>query len=229
MEARHGSFIRRPTPEQPQGPFYPLTKPADAGADLTTVKGKPGKAQGQLIQVKGQILDSNGKPVPGAEVEIWQANTFGRYTHPNDTNPAALDPNFRGYGIQTADKEGHYSFRTVKPGAYKVSEKTQRTRHIHFIVTSRSSRLITQMYFAGEPLNATDPILPGTENKEDLIVKLTSQAEGSTPGALGQRGWKTHPEGGLSGLGTSPVRTITGRSASTAGSGIGTADNSACV
>ncbi|MBI2849705.1 MAG: protocatechuate 3,4-dioxygenase [Chloroflexi bacterium] len=184
MEARHGSFIRRPTPEQPQGPFYPLTKPADADADLTTVKGKKGRAQGQIIQVKGQVLSANGKPVPDAEIEIWQANTFGRYTHPHDTNPAPLDPNFKGYGVQRTDEEGRYLFKTVKPGPYQVSADRFRTRHIHFIVTGKSSRLITQMYFSGEPLNSKDPILPNTPNKEDLIVKLTPLAEGSTPDAL---------------------------------------------
>ncbi|MBI4302897.1 MAG: protocatechuate 3,4-dioxygenase [Chloroflexi bacterium] len=173
METRLNRFVRRPTPEQPQGPFYPLTKPPDADADLTFVRGKPCKAQGQVIHVMGKVLDLNERPIPGAQVEIWQANTFGRYIHPLDTNPAPLDPNFKGYGVQTTDAEGRYMFKTIKPGPYPISEDRFRTRHIHFCVTSTLTRLITQLYFEGEPLNETDPILPNTMNKEDLVVKLT--------------------------------------------------------
>ena len=139
MEARPGSFVKRPTPEQPQGPFYPLSKPSDANADLTVVRGKQGKAQGQVIHLTGQVLDTSGKPIPGAQVEVWQANTFGRYTHPHDTNPAPLDPCFMGYGVDRTDSEGRYTFRTVKPGFYGVSADRFRTRHIHFIVTSAST------------------------------------------------------------------------------------------
>ncbi len=172
MEARPGTFARRPTPEQAQGPFYPLTRPAYAGADLTVVPGRTGRAQGQLIQISGRVLGTSGAAVSGARVEVWQANTFGRYTHPHDTNPTPLDPDFVGYGTVTTDAEGRYAFKTVKPGSYSISERVQRTRHIHFCITSRSARLITQMYFDGEPLNDTDPLLTATEDKQDLIVKL---------------------------------------------------------
>lgn len=184
MEASLGNFAKRPTPEQPQGPFYPLNKPPDTGADLTVVRGKQGKAQGQVIHLTGRVLDTNDKPVPGAQVEIWQANTFGRYTHPNDTNPAPLDPYFKGYGSQRTDHEGHYSFKTIKPGPYPISEDRFRTRHVHFIISSTSTRLITQLYFDGEPLNETDPILTNTTNKEDLVVKLTPLTKDSAPDTL---------------------------------------------
>ncbi len=184
MEASPGSFEKRPTPEQPQGPFYPLNKPPNPGADLTVVRGKQRKAQGQVIHLKGRVLDTNGKPVPGAQIEIWQANTFGRYTYPNDTNTALLDPYFKGYGSQRTDDEGRYTFKTIKPGPYLISEDRFRTRHIHFIVSSASTRLITQLYFDGEPLNETDPILPNTTNKEDLIVKLTPLEKDSAPDTL---------------------------------------------
>jgi protocatechuate 3,4-dioxygenase, beta subunit len=172
MEASPGVFTRRPTPENPQGPFYPLSKPEGANNDLTGVPGKLGKAQGQVIQVAGRVLDTNGKPLRDVLVEIWHANNLGRYTHPHDTNPASLDPNFMGYGVVSTDAEGRYSFKTIKPGAYKISDRAQRTRHIHFALTSAHSRLITQMHFEGEPLNEMDPIFPHTENKEDLLVKL---------------------------------------------------------
>lgn len=184
MEAKPGNFSRRPTPEQPQGPFYPLTKPPHAGDDLTAVPGKPGKAQGQVIQLMGRVLDAKGKPLPGTQVEIWQANTFGRYTHPQDSNKAPLDPNFQGYGVLQTDTEGRYLFKTIKPGPYQVSADLTRTRHIHFSLTSASTRLITQMYFDGEPLNEVDFILRNTMHKEDLIVKLTPIAGGSSPDVL---------------------------------------------
>jgi protocatechuate 3,4-dioxygenase beta subunit len=86
-----------PTAGQVQGPFYPVIKPVDQDSDLTAIQGKPGKAKGQVIYLLGRVLNLNGKPIPGARVEIWQANSFGRYTHPGDTNPAPLDPNFEGW------------------------------------------------------------------------------------------------------------------------------------
>src|SRR3989304_223777 len=115
MEGKLRVQARVTTPEQAQGPFYPVTKPLDRDADLTVVNGKPGKAQGQVIQVMGRVFNAKGAPVRGAQVEIWQANTFGRYTHPQDSNPAPLDPNFQGYGAQATDASGQYQFRTVKP------------------------------------------------------------------------------------------------------------------
>jgi len=82
----------RRTPDQIMGPFYPVVKPLDQDADLTTIAGKPGRAEGQVLHVMGRVVTVAGHPVPGARLEIWQANTYGRYTHPSDTNPAPLDP-----------------------------------------------------------------------------------------------------------------------------------------
>jgi len=166
------------------GPFYPVIKPLDQDADLTVIQGKPGRAQGQVIYVTGQVLDLKGQPVPGAEVEIWQANTFGRYTHPYDTNPASLDPNFEGYGVQITDAKGRYRFKTVKPGAYPASEDWMRSPHIHFCVTSRTNRLITQLYFEGEPLNEKDLQLKCVLNKETLMTKLMPPTRDVEPDAL---------------------------------------------
>src|SRR2546425_10430323 len=163
----------RRTPDQILGPFYPVVKPLHQGADLTTIPGKPGRAAGQVIHVMGRVINVAGHPVHGARVEIWQANTHGRYTHPSDTNPAPLDPHFEGFAVLTTDAEGRYRIKTIKPGAYPAGPDRMRPPHIHFEVTGQRNRLVTQMYFAGEPLNDTDPFLQGAgANKERLIVSL---------------------------------------------------------
>jgi protocatechuate 3,4-dioxygenase, beta subunit len=161
------------TPGQILGPFYPVLKPLDQDADLTTIAGKPGRAEGQVIHVIGRVVNLAGQPVQGARVEIWQANTHGRYHHPSDTNPAPLDPHFEGFAVLTTDEEGRYRFKTIKPGAYPASADRMRPPHIHFEVTGKSNRLVTQMYFAGEPWNDKDPALQSAgANKERLIVTL---------------------------------------------------------
>ncbi len=173
----------RRTPDQILGPFYPVVKPLHQGADLTTIPGKPGRAAGQVIHVMGRVINSHGQPVQGARVEIWQANTHGRYTHPSDTNPAPLDPNFEGFAVLTTDAEGRYRIKTIKPGAYPAGpDSRMRPPHIHFDVTGKSNRLVTQMYFAGEPLNDKDPFLQGTgAGKERLIVPLRPPTQGLEP------------------------------------------------
>jgi protocatechuate 3,4-dioxygenase beta subunit len=165
------SAVQR-TPEQILGPFYPL-KPLDQNADLTRVSGRPGRAEGQVLTVMGRVLNLNGEPVRNAKVEIWQANAHGRYTHPSDTNPAPLDPNFEGAAILTADDDGRYQFKTIKPAAYPVGPHRMRPAHIHFQVSGRQDRLVTQMYFEGDPYNATDPFLQTAGRTELLIAKLS--------------------------------------------------------
>jgi protocatechuate 3,4-dioxygenase, beta subunit len=164
---------RKPTEDQVMGPFYPVTKPIDQDADLTVIQGRPGKAQGKVMHLTGRVLNLKGEPIRGTAIEIWQANTFGRYAHPGDTHDAPLDPNFQGYGTTTTDAEGRYRFKTVKPGSYPVSGDWIRPPHIHFDVTSRSNKLITQMYFEGEPLNEKDLFFKSALYKESLITKLT--------------------------------------------------------
>jgi len=138
-----------PTSEQDIGPFYPVTEPLDHGGDLTVAEGRAGAARGQIVYLSGRVLDLKGKPIPNARVEIWQANTFGRYTHPGDSNPVPLDPNFEGHAVCITNIDGRYSFKTVKPGAYPAAEGQMRPPHIHFLVTAGPDRLITQMYFSG--------------------------------------------------------------------------------
>lgn len=161
-----------PTPDQILGPFYPVQKPTDGGTDLTQLKGRSGHAQGQVIYVMGRVLSVRGEPAPGVRLEIWQANAAGKYTHPHDRNKAPLDPNFDGYAIVVTDSEGRYRFKTVKPGAYPVVADYVRPPHIHFNVTGKVNRLITQMYFPGEPLNDKDPLLQGSWAKDALIAKV---------------------------------------------------------
>lgn len=144
----------RPTADDALGPFYPLTLPADQDFDLTRLAGQAGAAQGQLLHVSGRVLTPDGAPVVGAIVEVWQANSVGRYAHPGDHNAAPLDPNFQGYARLRTGADGSYRLKTVKPGEYPG-----RTPHIHFAVRGARSRLVTQMYFEGEARNATDGLL----------------------------------------------------------------------
>jgi protocatechuate 3,4-dioxygenase beta subunit len=124
----------------------------------------PGRmAQGQLIHVGGRVLDEDGRPVAGAIVELWQANGGGRYFHPIDQRDAPLDPDFIGNGRTRSDGEGRYGLFTIKPGAYPVPDSGRwwRPPHIHISVLGPGSlmRLVTQMYFPGDPLNGIDRIL----------------------------------------------------------------------
>jgi protocatechuate 3,4-dioxygenase beta subunit len=165
---------RRYTPQLTSGPFYPLMKPLDQDADLTVIAGKQGRAQGKVVHLMGRVLNEKGEPVSGARVEIWQANTHGRYAHQSDPNPAPLDPNFEGYGVQNTDAEGRYRFKTIKPGAYPGIFAGMRAPHIHFQVTGQIDRIVTQVLFPNEPLNETDNILQALRGRrrEAVIAKL---------------------------------------------------------
>jgi protocatechuate 3,4-dioxygenase beta subunit len=160
------------TPPQILGPFYPLKELAQ-NSDLTRVAGRSGHAAGQVLNVMGRVLNLEGEPVRNAKLEVWQANSYGRYTHPSDTNPAPLDPNFEGSAILATDSEGRYRFKTIKPAAYPAGPNFIRPAHIHFQVSGRQDRLVTQMYFENDPYNDKDPFLNSAGGlKELLITKL---------------------------------------------------------
>ena len=136
-----------------------------------------GEPLGERIIVQGRVLDDGGRPIPNTLVEIWQANAAGRYAHRVDQHPAPLDPNFSGAGRMLTDSEGRYRFTTIRPGAYpwRNHDNAWRPAHIHFSLfgTSFLSRLITQMYFPGDPLMPFDPILnsiPDEKARRRLIA-----------------------------------------------------------
>lgn len=168
---RAGELLRR-TPDQILGPFWPVDGHPDHSGDLTRIPGASAQAQGDILHVMGRVVNRNGDPVAGARMEIWQANAFGRYTHPSDRNPAPLDPNFRGFAEIIADSEGRYHFKTVKPGGYPVAPGVSRPPHIHFDISGHYDRLVTQMYFDGEPDNDRDMPLHSTRHPDLLIVTL---------------------------------------------------------
>ena len=161
----------KPTPGEILGPFYPVIKTVESGTDLTVIPGRSGRAAGQVMHVMGRVLNVQGEPIKGARVELWQANTHGRYTHPSDKNPAPLDPNFEGFAVQSTDGEGRYRFKTIKPGAYPTNMSNWvRPPHLHFEVTGKINRLVTQMYFPGEPLNDKDLLLQNLRNNRDGAI-----------------------------------------------------------
>ncbi|MFG3257054.1 protocatechuate 3,4-dioxygenase subunit beta [Streptomyces sp. NPDC048172] len=146
------------------GPVFGPTDVTATDNDLTLQhRGEP---LGERITVSGRLLDRRGRPVRGQLIELWQANASGRYAHQrdrHDEHPAPLDPNFTGVGRTLTDDEGRYAFTTVKPGAYPWGNHANawRPAHLHFSVfgTAFAQRLVTQMYFPGDPLHPYDPIL----------------------------------------------------------------------
>jgi protocatechuate 3,4-dioxygenase beta subunit len=175
------------TPAQTSGPFYPLYDQIDKDVDLTRLVGHQQSAAGEVIRVHGQVLDPQCKPVAGALVDLWQADSNGRYSHPADVNPARRDPNFQGWGQAVTDAEGRYAFRTIKPAPYPLEfidgrpdeRRGYRTPHIHFRVSKRGYReLSTQMYFAGESLNGADAVLNKVPEAERPRVVISPAQEG---------------------------------------------------
>jgi protocatechuate 3,4-dioxygenase beta subunit len=149
-----------PSPSEVTGPVFGHERVGPLDHDLT--RQHDGEPIGQRIIVSGRVLDSSGRPVPDTLVEVWQANASGRYRHVNDNWPGPLDPNFSGGGRVITDAEGTYRFVTIRPGAYpwKNHHNAWRPAHIHFSLFGRSfsQRLVTQMYFPGDPLFFQDPI-----------------------------------------------------------------------
>jgi protocatechuate 3,4-dioxygenase, beta subunit len=170
------------TPVQTPGPFYPVTFPQDSDNDLVHVSGHSEPAKGIATRISGRLLDQNGRSIAGARVEIWQCDANGRYHYVRDDRAdRPRDDDFQGYGTTVTDLGGAYQFLTIKPVPYPG-----RTPHIHFAVSGRGfERFITQMYIAGEPGNATDPVLAGVDPaaRDRLTVALHS-VEGGDPAVL---------------------------------------------
>ena len=165
------------------GPTFGHTDIDPIDNDLIRNWAKTGDPVGERIIVHGRVLDENGRPVPKTLVEIWQANASGRYRHKKDSYLGALDPNFGGCGRTLTDDSGYYYFRTIKPGAYPWRNwvNNWRPAHIHVSVfgSAFSQRLITQMYFEGDPLIAQCPIvktIPDPRAIDQLIAPLDMNA-----------------------------------------------------
>jgi protocatechuate 3,4-dioxygenase, beta subunit len=165
---------RRATPSQTEGPFYPVTFPKDSDYDLLRI-GSLNYSQGRSTWVTGSVVDTDGKAVNGAQVEIWQCDHKGNYHHPGDGGRA--DAAFQGFGRVQVGADGQYRFRTIQPVAYGG-----RTPHIHVKVKLGSRELLTtQMYIAGEPLNERDFLWRGLRNADDraaLTVPFSNSQDG---------------------------------------------------
>jgi protocatechuate 3,4-dioxygenase beta subunit len=172
------------------GPLLGEGRVGERDHDLTVQH--DGEPLGERIVVAGRVLEDDGRPVVGTLVEVWQANAAGRYRHDGDRHPAPLDPNFSGAGRCLTDDQGRFRFVTVKPGAYpwKNHPNAWRPAHIHFSVFGRAfaQRLITQMYFPGDPLFAFDPILGSVpEPARGRLVSRLDMDLTSPEWALGYR------------------------------------------
>jgi protocatechuate 3,4-dioxygenase beta subunit len=172
-----------PTPQQTEGPFYPVTFPSDVDNDLVQVRGHAVQALGIVLHLQGRVLDVDGRPMDGAQIEIWQCDAQGLYDHPRQPNRERRDQAFQGYGRMSADAEGRYSFRTLKPVAYPG-----RTPHIHLKVASREGgRLTGQLYIAGDPQNERDFVyreaMRDPRGRERIEMQL-QPAPGLEPDAL---------------------------------------------
>jgi protocatechuate 3,4-dioxygenase, beta subunit len=157
-------------------------------ADLTAQHG--GEPIGERIVVIGRVLDGDGRPVAGQLVEIWQANAAGRYRHRTDRHPAPLDPNFSGVGRCLTGPDGGYAFTTIKPGPYPWGnhDNALRPAHIHFSLFGRAftQRLVTQMYFPGDPLLPLDPVhraITDERDRERLVAAYDHDVTGSERGS----------------------------------------------
>lgn len=171
------------TPPQTEGPFYPVAFPADVDNDLVQVRGQAAQAMGTVLHLRGRVLDGDGRPMPGALIEIWQCDAHGLYDHPGQQGRDRRDPAFQGYGRMAVAADGTYGFRTLKPVAYPG-----RTPHIHLKVAGPNGAALTsQFYIAGDPQNGQDFVyrraVRDLRRRERVEMHL-QPAPGLEPGAL---------------------------------------------
>lgn len=175
-DARAQSLV--PTPAQMEGPYYPTALPADTDPDLTRQPGAA-VARGTRLRLDGRVLRTDGTPVSGARVEIWQADAEGIYLHERDPRVAARDAAFQGFGRVTTGPDGRYAFTTTRPGIYPG-----RTAHIHMRIDPPAGpRLTTQIYFSDEPNNARDGLLrrvTDVAQRARLIAQVRSEPSGQS-------------------------------------------------
>jgi protocatechuate 3,4-dioxygenase, beta subunit len=166
------------------GPLFSDIQLTPGENDLTRAAANGKEAMGERLIIIGRVLDENEQPVPNALIEIWQANAAGRYHHPVDQHNAPLDPNFNGAGRCVTNAKGEYRFLTIKPGAYPWLNHTNawRPAHIHLSLFGPSfvTRLVTQMFFPGDPLIPQDPILNSIPTKGGRQRLISSYAHDTT-------------------------------------------------
>lgn len=174
------------------GPVFGEMHVGPLDHDLTKNACRNGEPLGERIVVHGKVMDENGRPIPHTLIEIWQANSAGRYVHKIDQHDAPLDPNFLGAGRVLTDANGNYRFYTIKPGAYPWGNhyNAWRPNHIHFSLfgPNITTRLVTQMYFPGDPLLQYDPIFLGVPpNGRELLISKFDLSLTEPSFALGYR------------------------------------------
>jgi protocatechuate 3,4-dioxygenase alpha subunit len=168
------------TPTQTVGPFFAPALLRDPWNVLTN-----DDTVGQRIRVEGRVTDGAGAPVPDAMIEIWQANSYGRFNHPRDTRNLPLDPEFTGFGRSGTDDDGIYWFETVKPGPVPFNEASDQLQAPHLSVTIHARGMLnhsqTRLYFEDEPSNDTDPILAlvPAARRATLIARRTADSDGA--------------------------------------------------
>ena len=175
------------TPSQTAGPFYPGESRFQRDTDLTAIPGHSSRAIGQVIYVQGKIQDAECNPIENANVEIWQACASGKYNHPQDPNPARLDPHFKYWAETYTNGQGEYGFKTILPGSYPASATWTRPPHIHFKVSCLGYwDLVTQLYFRGQALNREDRILQqiAVGERDSVIVDFQPAPSDLEPGSL---------------------------------------------
>ena len=162
------------TPSQTVGPFYAIGLTRKPMNILLT-----DATQGERIRIEGQVLDGDGQIVPDALVEIWQANSYGRYNHPDDKQEKPLDPSFLGWGRSGTDKAGTFSFETVKPGPVPSRGDSVQAPHINVCVFARGMLVhaYTRIYFGDEARNENDPILSSIKNKARRETLIATREE----------------------------------------------------
>jgi protocatechuate 3,4-dioxygenase beta subunit len=183
--------VRVITPSQTIGPFFALGLIREGDDDLACTTPGGARAQGSSIIVSGCVTDESGGPVRKAMIELWQANKWGKYEHPDDTTDAPLDPNFKGWGRLLTDADGCYRFRSIKPGAYPNPgyDNWMRPPHIHYSIFAAGlmQRLVTQLYFPNEDLNDIDPILNAIEDLDARASLIAEQLPDESDGTLSFR------------------------------------------
>jgi protocatechuate 3,4-dioxygenase beta subunit len=187
---RHPRIVVPQTLSELTGPVHPYKAFGPPLDDLT--RQHSGEPVGERIILHGRVLDEDGRPVPRTLVEIWQANAAGRYAHGVDNHDAALDPNFSGIGRAMTGADGDYRFITIMPGRYpfKNHYNAWRPAHVHFSLLGPNflTRLVTQMYFPGDPLQAFDPIYLGVpEHARDRVTAVFDLAATKPDWALAFR------------------------------------------